>query len=57
MSLISPRLIPSDVREAIDRADGRFMDVVERLSVIADQLSEQNMLLREQNKMMQKKLG
>lgn len=40
-----PRLIPSDVREVIDRTDANMLTIIERLSVIADELAEQNTIL------------
>ena len=52
MSLLSPHLLPSDVRQVIDRTDDKLNELVERLSIIAEQHSEQNDLLRQQCKLL-----
>lgn len=60
---IGSRLVPSDVREVIDRTDARMLSMIERLAVIADEMSEScaslresNALLREQNTLLRAKL-
>jgi hypothetical protein len=49
---LGSRLVPSDVREVIDRADTKLDAVIQGLSIVGSLLSEQNSLLAEQNKLL-----
>lgn len=40
-------VIPTDVRQVIDRTDARLSNMIERLAVISELLDEQNALTRE----------
>lgn len=47
MSILGSHILPSDVRQVIDRTDLRLENMIERLAVISDLLDEQNALTRE----------
>lgn len=52
-------MMPTDVREVIDRTDEKMDKMIEGFAVVGSLLSEQNMLLREQNNLLRagKRLG
>jgi hypothetical protein len=52
MALLPQRLIPSDVRQVIDRADDKLDKIITGLAVLGSLLAEQNSLLIEQNKLL-----